>query len=387
MIRQAAIALLAAAGMVQAAGWRATLLVSADDPRLARDRIEAAYLGHPGGPAADGIAVALDEAKFELDAAGTSLAIDTVAVADTAAARDAATKAEKSGAVALLADLPAAALLAAVDATSALPVLDIGQSSDRLREADCRARMLHLLPSERMRADALAQALVARKWRDVLLLAGPSTEDGERAATAKAAIQRYGLKLVAQRPFKRSADPRERELANPLLLTAATGGSYDAVWVVDADGEFARSLPYRTGLPRPVVGDAGLFALAWAPGFERFGAPQVARRFARATRRPMTGHDWAAWLGAKALVAAAIAQPKGPIAALREKVAQVELDGSKGVTLSFRPWDGQLRQPLLLADGQGVIGLAPIDGILHPKNALDTLGADEPEKRCKAGKR
>ncbi len=55
-----------------------------------------------------------------------------------------------------------------------------------------------------------------------------------------------------------------------------------------------------------------------------------------------------------------------------------------GVAMSFRPWDGQLRQPLLLTDGVGVIGIAPADGMLHPKNALDTLGADEPEKLCKA---
>ena len=55
--------------------------------------------------------------------------------------------------------------------------------------------------------------------------------------------------------------------------------------------------------------------------------------------------------------------------------------------MGFRPWDGQLRQPVLLADGQGVIGMAPIDGILHPKNSLDTLGADEPEKRCKVSRR
>jgi hypothetical protein len=52
--------------------------------------------------------------------------------------------------------------------------------------------------------------------------------------------------------------------------------------------------------------------------------------------------------------------------------------------MGFRPWDGQLRQPLLLTDGQGVIGSAPADGVLHPKNALDTLGADAPEKLCKA---
>ena len=59
------------------------------------------------------------------------------------------------------------------------------------------------------------------------------------------------------------------------------------------------------------------------------------------------------------------------------------MDGAKGVALQFRPWDRQLRQPLLLSDGQGVQALAPAEGVLHPRNALDTLGADEPEKLCK----
>ena len=43
----------------------------------------------------------------------------------------------------------------------------------------------------------------------------------------------------------------------------------------------------------------------------------------------------------------------------------------------------QLRQPLLLTDGVGVIGSAPVEGVLHPKNVLDTLGADAPESACK----
>ena len=42
-----------------------------------------------------------------------------------------------------------------------------------------------------------------------------------------------------------------------------------------------------------------------------------------------------------------------------------------------------MRQPLLLTDGQGVIAMAPNEGVLHPKNALDTLGADAPERLCK----
>ena len=376
-----ALALAAALWPAAAATLRATLIVPADDARLERTRVERAYLGHPGGPARDGLQVALDEARFELDAAGSAITVDTLTAATLETARLSAQQAEKAGAAVLITDLPADWTRAVADAVK-LPVLNVGNASDTLRESDCRANLWHLLPSERMRADALAQALVARKWSNVLLLTGPSATDAARAAAAQGSLKRYGLKLAASKPFRLSADPRERELANPLLLTG--GIAYDAVWVVDSDGEFARTLPYRTALPRPVVGDAGLAALAWHAQFERFGAPQVVRRFAKAAQRPMTAHDWAAWMAGRALVAAAIAAPKGPAVALAKALASHNLDGSKGVSLSFRAWDGQLRQPLLLSDGQGVIGTAPVDGILHPRNALDTLGADAPEKLCKA---
>jgi ABC transporter substrate binding protein (PQQ-dependent alcohol dehydrogenase system) len=158
--------------------------------------------------------------------------------------------------------------------------------------------------------------------------------------------------------------------------------------VVDSDGEFARTLPYRSVLPRPVVGDAGLVALAWHAQFERFGAPQVSRRFAKQSQRAMGAADWAAWMAGKALAAAAVSAASAPkantAAAFNQALANTELDGSKGVPLSFRPWDGQLRQRMLLTDGQGVVALAPVDGVLHPKNTLDTLGADAGEKLCKA---
>lgn len=378
-----------ALGLAGAAGaatttYKVLLLERADDPRLERTRVERAYLGHPTGPALDGLEVALKEAQFELEAAGVALSLEHVAVADAAAAREAASRAQRAGHAAIVADLAADALLAAADATP-LPVLNVGDAADRLREGDCRARVWHLLPSERMRADALAQTLAARRWSGVLLLAGPSALDAQRSAVAQAAIKRYALKLVQVKPFKLSADPRERDLGNPLLLTStASAGNYDVVWVVDSDGEFARALPYRIALPRPVVGDAGLVALAWHAQFERFGAPQVSRRFAKAAGRAMTGNDWAAWMAGKALVAAAVASPKGPAAALAKALPSLGIDGSKGTVLSFRAWDGQLRQPMLLTDGQGVIALAPADGVLHPKNNLDTLGADAPEKLCKA---
>jgi ABC transporter substrate binding protein (PQQ-dependent alcohol dehydrogenase system) len=379
--RCAALVLVLLSAPALAATLKATLLVPADDPRLERTRVERAYLGHPGGPASDGVQMALDESQFELDAAQAGVAVSTQAAASLDAARSAALAAEKAGAAVLIADLPTDWLLAVVDAVK-IPVLNVGDPADRLRAQDCRARLFHLIPSERMRTDALAQTLVSRKWTQLLLLVGPSPADQLRAATAQASMKRYGLKVVASKPFKVSADPRERDLANPLLLTS--GASYDAVWVVDSDGEFARALPYRTVLPRPVVGDAGLVAVAWHAQFERFGAPQVSRRFAKSYKRPMTANDWTAWMAGKTLVTLAVAAPKGPNAAWAQALPKTPVDGSKGTAMTFRAWDGQLRQSLLLTDGQGVISQAPIEGLLHPSNVLDTLGADAPEKLCKA---
>jgi ABC transporter substrate binding protein (PQQ-dependent alcohol dehydrogenase system) len=363
-----------------AATLKATVIMPADDARLERTRVERAYLGHPGGPATDGLQLAIEDSRFELEAAGAGVSLVSTPAASLDAARAAAVAAEKAGAAVLIVDLPSDWALAVVDAVK-LPVLNVGDPSDRLRQQDCRARLFHIIPSERMRSDAIAQYLVSRKWTRVLVLAGQGPQDPQRTATSQASIKRYGLQAAATRSFKLSADPREREMANPLLLTS--GAQYDVVWVVDSDGEFARALPYRTVLPRPVVGDAGLVPVAWHAQFERYGAPQVSRRFAKAAKRPMTAHDWSAWVAGKALAAAAAAAPKGPAPTWAQALAKAQLDGSKGTTLSFRSWDGQLRQTVLLTDGQGVIAQAPVEGVLHPTNVLDTLGADAPEKACK----
>ena len=373
--------LLLVCAAAQAAVWNVTLIERADDTRLDRSRLERAYLGHPGGSAADALAVAVDEAQFELEANKSSVKLKIEAAPSPEAARSAALAAEKAGASLLVVNLPAA-WTAAVAGAVKIPVLNVGTSVDALRETGCAANLYHLLPSDRMRADALAQALIARKWTNVLVLNGASPDDALRSAVAQASMKRYGLKTVAVNPFKLSTDPRERALGNLTLLT--TGLIYDVVWVVDSDGEFARSLPYNTALARPVVGDGGLVALAWQAQFERFGAPQVSRRFSKAAKRAMTDYDWAAWMAGKAIVAAATGSPKTDPASVNKALLAANLDGSKGVAMQFRPWDRQLRQPLLLSDGQGVQGIMPLEGVMHPRNVLDTLGGDEPEKLCKA---
>jgi len=378
----AALALGLAAASLHAATLTIGVLSRADDERLDPKRVELGYLGQPGGPISQAVDMAVKESDYELGDAKLQVKVDAVEVADAAGAKAALQKFEKGGAAAVLLDLPAAWIASSATAVK-LPLINTADASDSLR-ASCTPNLFHTLPSERMRADAMAQTLMSRRWQKVLVLYGPSPEDAERSAVAQASIKRYAIKPVAVKPFKLSADPRERALGNPLLLTGGT--DYDAVWIIDSDGEFARALPYRTQLPRPVVGDGGLFALGWAPHFERFGSPQLIRRFEKAAHRPMVSQDWAAWIATKAVLEAALEQPASPGAAQVMKALtrpDFVLDGFKGVRVSFRPWDRQLRQPILMTDGQGVVAIAPAEGVLHPKNVLDTLGLDQPESRCK----
>ncbi len=396
LARPAALLLTALVLIASMSAQAATLVVGvlqrADDERLDAKRVELAYPFQPGGPLTQAVEMAVKESAFELDVAKLQVKLEVRSARSAEDAKAMLQQLGKAGAAAVVLDVPAAWMGAASSVSMAL--LNAGSADESVRQQGCAANLFHTLPSDRMRADATAQTLLARKWSRVLVLQGPRAEDAAQAAMVQAAIKRYGLKTVAVRPFKLSGDPRERDLGNPLLLTGNV--DYDVVWVIDADFEFARSLPYRTSLPRPVVGDAGLMAEAWAPHFERFGAPQLKRRFARAANRPMTGPDWAAYIATKAVLQAALEQAAAtatatapPPAASPAQIlkaltrADFTLDGFKGVRLSFRAWDRQLRQPLLMTDGMGVVGTAPVEGVMHPKNVLDTLGVDAAESTCK----
>ena len=60
-----------------------------------------------------------------------------------------------------------------------------------------------------------------------------------------------------------------------------------------------------------------------------------------------------------------------------------KLEGFKGQALTFRIWDHQMRQPIILGGGTRVpVSTSPQEGFLHEKNLTDTLGFDEPETKC-----
>src|SRR5262245_51892968 len=281
-------------------------------------------------------------------------------------------------------DLPAEDMLRLAKSLADEPLVLFNprQQDDSLRSLTCRTRLLHTLPSWSMLHDGLAQRLLELDWRRIFVLRGPQAEDKALAASFLAAARKFGLRIVETRDFVAGNDPRKRDQINIKLLTG--GIDYDALFVADALGDFARTVPYNTAKARPVVGSAGLEAASWHPYWERYGAPQLNRRFFRLVGRRMSDEDWASWVGVRPRPDGAVAHAELSGKALLEALLDPELKVElyKGAPGSFRRWSHQLRQPILLGTHDAVVGLAPVEGALHQKNNLDTLGVDEPEFRC-----
>jgi ABC transporter substrate binding protein (PQQ-dependent alcohol dehydrogenase system) len=370
----------------QARDMKIGLIFDPDDARYDAKRLEKNYPGQPLGRPKAGAEIALAESDFQLGQAKLNITVQELPAENIAAAKAQIEAQAKKGVQYFLLDMPGPAIaeLALWMRNTDVILFNVSATDASLRSVSCRANLFHTMPDDNMLADATAQFLTAHKWTKVLLLAGTTSADLPLVAAAQKAAKRYGLKLVATKPYKLSNDPRERDLANVALLTA--GVEADVVWVVDADGEFAREVPYLTMLPRPVVGSAGLVAEGWHSSWERNGAPQLNRRFRKSAGRLMASTDWAAWMATKAIIDVALRVPDSRQQRLALRSQDITLDGFKGARLSFRPWDQQLRQPIFLAQGGlggGIAGVAPFDGFLHQKNNLDTLGMDERESPCK----
>ncbi|QSA98219.1 ABC transporter substrate-binding protein [Methylococcus sp. EFPC2] len=285
----------------------------------------------------------------------------------------------------ILVDLPGTRVveLSRLPEAQGVLIYNVGSADDSLRSEGCAANLLHLLPSRAMLADALAQYLNKKRWQKIFLAVGPGEGDRLYASAIKRSAQRFGLKVVAEKTWQHSFDERRTPESEVPVFTQ--GPDHDVLVVADEAGLFGDYLPYRTWSPRPVVGSQGLVPSAWHYTHEMWGALQLQNRFREQTGRTMNDQDYAAWLAVRAIGEAASRTRSVDFDKIKAYFAGAEfsLAGFKGVPLSFRAWDGQLRQPILLASPRSLVAVAPIEGFLHPKNELDTLGYDQPETLCR----
>jgi len=269
--------------------------------------------------------------------------------------------------------------------STALPdslLFNAGSADDSLRSTACLNNVLHSLPSRAMLADALAQFLAVSRWNRWLLIVGQTPDDQAYAAALRRAAKRFGHTIVAEKAWSFDNDQRRSAQADMPLFTQTT--EYDVVLVADERGDFGEYVPYQTWYPRPVAGTQGLTPTGWHKTVETYGAAQLQKRFEALTGRWMNDRDFAAWMAVRSIASAVTkSRQTDPVEIRRLELSdQLPLDGFKGRKLSYRSWNGQLRQPIPIVQPRALVSTSPQDGFLHPVTELDTLGYDKPEVTC-----
>ena len=295
----------------------------------------------------------------------------------------------------IVADLEPSDLLAVSELPEAkgAVIFNTRSSRDELRQEDCRANVFHIIPNWAMRADALAQYLSWTKWRRWFVVHGTTPADLEYLAAIRRAANKFGAKIVEERSYtfdagSRRTDSGHQQIQTQMPMLTQGAPEYDVIFVADAGEAFGDYLLFRTYEPRPVVGSQGLQAVAWHRSFEQYAGTQLQNRFEKQAGRFMTERDFTAWLGVRVVGEAVTRSGKNQPEDVNAFILSPEFEvaGFKGVGLTFRKWDHQMRQPILLSGPRTLVSISPQEGFLHQKFLTDTMGFDEPETKCRFNK-
>lgn len=269
-------------------------------------------------------------------------------------------------------------------------ILNIRAEDDSLRASDCRANIFHVIPSRAMKADALGQWLISKKWMRWVLVYGVNDDDKAFADAIRRTAKRYRGEIVEERAYEfkagsRRTDTGEQQVREQMTQLTQRLPDHDVLIVADESEVFGDYLPYRTWDPRPVVGTNGLVPTAWHRSQEQWGGTQLQRRFMRLANRWMLERDYAAWEAVRTIGEAVTRTSSADPATLHKYIMSdgFALAAFKGKPLSYRKWDQQLRQPILLATPLMLVSVSPQEGFLHQRTPLDTLGHDEPDSTCR----
>lgn len=288
-----------------------------------------------------------------------------------------------------IADLKQADLEAISALSENTLIFNIRAKDDVLRGQSCHSSVLHIPPSRSMLTDALAQYLAWKRWSKLILVTGRHDIDAAWAMSMRRSAKRFGLKLVQEKDWTAVAGARRTDSGHHSLQQEVPQFTqfkdHDVLIVADESDEFGEYLSYRSTRPRPVAGTQGLIPTSWHRTQEQWGATQIQRRFEKLADRTMTERDYAGWAAMRALADSVTNTGSADAGTVRDFLLSPEfkLAGFKGVPLTFRDWNGQLRQPILLAAPRMLISVSPQAGFLHEHSELDTLGVDKPLSECK----
>jgi len=276
------------------------------------------------------------------------------------------------------------------DFTEGSILINTSLKDNDIRNENCNKNILHTAPSYRMVADALIQFLKKKNWTKLLLISGVNERDKQFADSVKISAKRFGLKITNEKIWDFSHD--FRRTADLEVVKFTQGEKYEVLVLADEGNSFGDSgnsfgdyIPYRTWKPTIVVGGEILKPTSWHFAHEQWGGNQMQSRFLKDSKRLMTNIDFNSWVGVRTLGEAITRSKSLDPKVVLDKIMdeKFNLAAYKGKPVSFRKWNGQLRQPILLVTPRALVSVSPQKGFVHPKTELDTLGIDQPDTKCK----
>lgn len=300
--------------------------------------------------------------------------------------------------------------------TRGVPFVNVGASSDSLRHELCSVAMFHLEPSAAMYLDAFVGWYVRSGFRQWYFVQ-EDTDEGQSQYDRILWSMRerhFGARDVGRTVIEPGAN------GGPALAAAIQNSGADVIIMLLSAADQLRILEEldaegvtiaTTGFPYPEAQSRAFFeasakvaptlgvghrATAWEATIDAYGAREYNARYHLRWGGPMESPAWAVYHAVKILYETAVfggsTVPKDIMAHLMDPKSVFDLH--KGVGVSFRPWDRQLRQSLYLikinGDATSTTSLALLVGelpaIYMPGTELierlDQLGDLAERSRC-----
>ena len=269
-------------------------------------------------------------------------------------------------------------------------LINVSLKNNDFRNQKCDKQLLHTAPSYMMVTDALMQFLKKKNWTKLLLISGTNDRDKQFKNSLKISAKKFGLNITNEKVWNFTHD--FRRTADLEVVKFTQGEKYEVLVLADEGNTFGDSgnsfgdyLPYRTWKPTIVVGGEILKPTSWHYSHEQWGGNQMQSRFLKYSNRLMTNIDFNSWLGIR-VFGESITRTKStdPKIVLDQILKEnFTVAAYKGKAVSFRSWNRQLRQPILLVTPRALVSVSPQTGFVHPRTELDTLGIDEFDTKCK----
>jgi ABC-type branched-subunit amino acid transport system substrate-binding protein len=300
--------------------------------------------------------------------------------------------------------------------------LNIGATSDALRRS-CSANTFHIEASAAMYIDAVFGWFIRAGYRRWYLVHDDGPEGQDQYERSQVSLkERHWAAEVAGHGVLRQDDSRDFA---PVLADVAEAKPDVVLLLTDWRTQLDFLSRYEvSGLTAPIIGfpepatqmrdfylasramapvaGSGYRAALWEATLDAYGARELNARFDARWGRPMDPPAWAGYVAVKIAFEASLfagGKDGASIAAFLTS-DQALFDVSKGIGMTFRRWDHQLRQSLYLVkinpdstpslELAAMLARASLVGELpaiympgtEPVERLDQLGEIDPSRTC-----